>query len=80
MLLDSQQTKVGKGDRARLMGRFGAERFMTLLRSNRSFQSQVKRDRWMDRGEIEVEEERQVRTKRVPVLPTHKEKGGEVLP
>ena len=30
--------------------------------------------RQMDRGEIEVEEERQVRTKRVPVLPTDKEK------
>ena len=28
----------------------------------------------MDRGEIEVEEERQVRTKRVPVLPTDKKK------
>ena len=30
--------------------------------------------RQMDRGEIEVEEERQVRTKRVPVFPTDSEK------
>ena len=30
--------------------------------------------RQMDRGEIEVEEERRVRAKRVPVLPTDKEK------
>ena len=28
----------------------------------------------MDKGEIEVEEERRVRVKRVPVLPTDKEK------
>ena len=31
--------------------------------------------RQMDRGEIGVEEERRVRTRRVPVLPTDKEKG-----
>ena len=71
-----------------------AERFMTLLRSKRSF-SELKEQkseyvthcheqlceqesgqaRRMDRGDIEVEEERRVRAKRVPVLPTDKEKG-----
>ena len=35
--------------------------------------------RQMDRGEIEVEEERRVRAKRVPVLPTDKEKDEELM-
>ena len=62
---------------------------MRLLRSKRSFselkdqkseyvtpcdEQESSQARQMDRSEIEVEEERRVRAKRVPVLPTDKEK------
>ena len=38
------------------------------------YEQESSQARQMDRGEIEVEEERRVRAKRVPVLPTDKEK------